>query len=188
MAAKVLHLIDRVIGVEGGYVNHPADRGGETIWGVTAQVARAYGYTGPMRTMPRPIAFEIYRKRYWEEPGLARIADLAPNLAAELFDTGVNMGTGVPGELLQRVLNVMNRQQRDYPDIGVDGRIGTMTIASLQAFLKVRGEAGEEVLIKACDALQGARYIGIAEGRETQEAFVLGWIAHRVGNTPVGAK
>lgn len=188
MAAKVLQLIDRVIGVEGGYAFHPADRGGETIWGVTAQVARAYGYTGPMRTMPRPTAVEIYRKRYWEEPGLARVADHAPRLAAELFDTGVNMGTSVPGQFLQRVLNVLNRQQRDYPDIPVDGRIGTMTIASLRTFMSVRGEPGEEVLIKACEALQGARYIGIAEGDKEQEAFVYGWVAHRVGNTMSGAK
>lgn len=187
MTAKIQQLIDRVIGVEGGYVYHPADRGGETIWGVTAQVARAYGYTGPMRTMPRPIAAEIYRKRYWDEPGLGRVADHAPRLAAELFDTGINMGTSVPGQFLQRVLNVMNRQGRDYPDIPVDGRIGTMTIASLRAFLSVRGDPGEEVLIKACEALQGARYIGIAENADSQEAFVYGWVAHRVGNTMQGA-
>ncbi|MES2753138.1 MAG: glycosyl hydrolase 108 family protein, partial [Pseudomonadota bacterium] len=28
-------LIDAVIGREGGYSNHPADRGGPTRWGVT---------------------------------------------------------------------------------------------------------------------------------------------------------
>lgn len=188
MTAKILQLIDRVIGVEGGHVNHPSDRGGETIWGIIEQVARAYGYTGPMRTMPRPIAVEIYRKRYWEEPGLARVFDLAPRLAAEMFDTGVNMGTSIPGQFLQRALNVLNRRGQDYPDIATDGRIGTMTIASLRALLKTRGEAGEEVLIKACEALQGARYIGIAEGRDSQEDFVYGWLAHRVGNSMCGAK
>ena len=187
MTAKVLQLIDRVIGGEGGYVNHPSDRGGETIWGVTEQVARAYGYTGSMRHMPRPIAVEIFRKRYWEEPGLALIFDLAPRLAAELFDTGVNMGTAIPGQFLQRALNVLNRRGRDFADIAVDGRIGAMTVASLKAFLKVRGAAGEEVLIKACEVLQGARYIAIAEGRETQEDFLFGWLAHRVGNNMQGA-
>ena len=32
---------DRVIGHEGGYVNHPSDPGGETNWGVTRNTARA---------------------------------------------------------------------------------------------------------------------------------------------------
>lgn len=187
MAVKVQQLIDRVIGVEGGYVFHPADRGGETIWGITAQVARAYGYTGPMRSLQRPVAVEIYRKRYWEEPGFGRVAEHAPRLAAELFDTGINMGTSVPGQFLQRALNVMNRKQRDYPDIPVDGRIGTMTIASLRAFLSVRGEPGEDVLIRVCEALQGARYVGIAEGDKEQEAFIYGWVSRRVGNTMQGA-
>ncbi len=36
-------LIDEVIGREGGYSNHPADRGGPTRWGVTEKVARAHG-------------------------------------------------------------------------------------------------------------------------------------------------
>lgn len=182
MTANVQQLIDRVIGVEGGYADHPADRGGPTRWGISEQVARAYVYKGAMRELPRPIAVEIYRKRFWEEPGLALISDLTPALAAEMFDTGVNMGTSVPGQFLQRALNVLNREQRDYPDIVTDGRIGPMTVASLKAFLKVRGSAGEKVLIKACEGLQCARYIGIAEGRQSQEAFVFGWLANRIAD------
>ena len=46
-------MIDATIGREGGYSNHPADRGGETIWGITAAVARRNGYAGAMRSMPR---------------------------------------------------------------------------------------------------------------------------------------
>jgi lysozyme family protein len=70
MSANVQKIIDRTIGVEGRYAFHPDDRGGPTCWGISQAVARAYGYTGDMRTMPRPIAVEIYRKRYWEEPAL----------------------------------------------------------------------------------------------------------------------
>jgi lysozyme family protein len=137
-----------VIGIEGGYVNHPSDRGGPTRWGVTEQVARAYGYTGDMRDLPRPVAQEIFRKRYFEETGIVLIAPLAPGLAAEMFDIAVNMGTSVPGGWLQRLLNALNRGSRDYGDIVADGRIGTMTVAALTAFLKLRGAAGETVLIK----------------------------------------
>ena len=46
-------LIDAVIDREGGYVNHTADRGGATCWGITEAVARAQGHAGAMRELPR---------------------------------------------------------------------------------------------------------------------------------------
>jgi hypothetical protein len=49
-------LIDEVISREGGYVDHPADRGGPTMFGITEAVARANGYDGPMRNLPRATA------------------------------------------------------------------------------------------------------------------------------------
>ncbi|HMP47003.1 MAG TPA: glycosyl hydrolase 108 family protein, partial [Sphingopyxis sp.] len=87
-------LIDAVIDREDGYVNHPADRGGPTCWGITEAVARAEGYAGPMRNLPRAEAAAIYRRLYWLRPGFDQVAKRAAAIAAELFDTGVNMGTG----------------------------------------------------------------------------------------------
>ena len=46
-------LIDGLIEREGGYVDHPADKGGPTCFGITQAVARAQGYAGPMRELPR---------------------------------------------------------------------------------------------------------------------------------------
>ena len=57
---------DRVIGHEGGYVNHPSDPGGETNWGVTRNTARAYGYNGDMRAMTREQAKPIYKTGFWD--------------------------------------------------------------------------------------------------------------------------
>lgn len=102
-------LLDELVEREGGYVDHPADRGGPTCWGITQEVARAAGWTGPMRRLPRPLAIDIYQRRYWLSPGLHRVAERAPTLAAELFDTGVNMGPTVAAGFLQRTLNAMNR-------------------------------------------------------------------------------
>ena len=181
MATDINALLDALIAREGGYVNHPDDRGGPTNFGITEQVARAYGYHGNMRSLPRETAKAIYRKRYWERPGFADVARIYPKLAAELFDTGVNMGPKVAATFLQKALNVLNRKASDYPDIGEDGDIGPMTISALTAFYKQRKAYGEIVLFRAVDAMQGARYIDLARGNPSQEAFVFGWLANRVG-------
>ena len=174
-------LIDEVIAREGGYSDHPADRGGATRWGITEAVARAHGFRGDMRTLPRAEAAAIYRRIYWLRPGFDRIAELAPRLAAELFDTGVNMGPPVASGFLQRALNALNRGASDYHDILVDRLIGPQTLAALRAFLARRGAPGEEVLLKAVEALQGERYLRLAEQRPANEAFLYGWLANRLG-------
>ena len=174
-------LIDDVIGREGGFSNHPADRGGATRWGVTEAVARRHGYAGDMRSFPREQAVAIYRRLYWMQPGFDRVADHAPQVAAELFDTGVNMGPGVASGFLQRALNALNRNAADYPDITVDAKIGPRTLAALAGFTAKRGAPGEAVLLKAIEALQGERYIDLAEKRPGNEAFLYGWLANRIG-------
>ena len=174
-------LIDEVIGREGGYSNHPADTGGATRWGVTEEVARAHGYRGDMRFYPREDAVAVYRRIYWLRPGFDRVTEHAPRIAAELFDTGVNMGSAVAIGFLQRALNALNRGAADYPDMPVDRRIGDRTIAALEAFIARRGSAGEAVLLKAIEALQGERYLRLAEERPAKEAFLYGWLANRIG-------
>lgn len=172
-------LIDAVIDREGGYTDHPADRGGPTRWGVTEAVARADGWTGAMRHLPRTRAASIYRRLYWLRPRLDAVATRAPRLAAELFDTGVNMGASVAIGFLQRGLNALNRGASDYPDLVLDGLVGPATLAALDAFLVAR-PGGEGVLVKAVEALQGERYLHLAERRPANEAFLYGWLANRI--------
>ena len=62
--ATAEQIIDQVIAAEGGYSNNPSDKGGETMYGITMAVARANGYSGPMKDMPRSVAVAIYSKRY----------------------------------------------------------------------------------------------------------------------------
>jgi lysozyme family protein len=88
-------LIDELIEREGGFVDHPADRGGPTRFGITEAVARQHGYTGLMRELPRDEAAAIYRRLYWLRPRFDAVAALAPRVGAELFDTGANMGLAV---------------------------------------------------------------------------------------------
>ena len=180
-SAKIDDLIEELIEREAGYVNHPADRGGPTNWGITETVARRQGYVGDMRAMPQSDAVAIYKRLYWSSPRFDAVAERAPKLAAEMFDTGVNMGTGTAIGFLQRALNALNRNGSDYADISVDRTIGAATLNALTAFLKKRGAGGEAVLLKAVEALQGAHYLKIAEARPSQEAFVYGWLANRIG-------
>ena len=180
MADVFDRLMTHVLGNEGGYANHPDDRGGETNWGVTVGVARKFGYAGPMRSMTRDQAVSIYRAKYWGAPGYDRIALLSERVAGELFDTGVNMGPAVASTMLQRALNALNRQGKDYPDLKADGDIGPATRSALTAFLRARGGEGEVVLLKALNVLQGERYISLAEGRAANESFLYGWLRTRV--------
>lgn len=173
-------LIDAVIGREGGYSNHPADRGGPTRWGVTQQVARAYGYAGDMRVLPRETAVAIYRRQYWVDPGFETVAQRFPAVAVELFDIGVNMGTGVAAKFLQRVLNVFNSNGEHYADLTADGRLGALTAHALDGFRKRRGVEGGERLLEAIRSLRGARYIELCEGRPANEAFAYGWLGRMV--------
>lgn len=173
-------ILDKLLGVEGGYANNPADSGGETNWGVTAAVAREEGFTYSMRSMTRDQAKSIYVRRFWAKPKFINVASRSMRIAEELFDTGVNCGPAVASIMLQRVLNVMNNKGTIYPDLKVDGAIGPATLAALDKYIAKRGAEGEVVMLRALNCLQGERYIDLAERRQKDEAFIYGWIRTRV--------
>jgi len=180
MVDLVDKMIEDTIGVEGEYSNHPSDLGGPTRWGITQAVARKHGYLGDMKTFPRDAAKIIYKKEYYIQPGYAQVALVSQKVAVELFDTGVNMGQYYASCFLQTALNAFNRDQKDYPDITVDGQIGPRTITVLRSFFQVRKDKAEIALLKALNVLQGARYLYIADQRKKNEDFVFGWIMNRV--------
>ena len=183
VATDVDGLIDGLIEREGGFVAHTADKGGPTCFGITEAVARAHGYAGPMRALPRAEAAAIYRRLYWLRPRFDAVGERSPRIAAELFDTGVNMGPAVAATFLQRALTALNRNGRDFADLVPDGRIGPVTLAAFDAFFRVRGRSsGETVLLRALEALQGERYLRLAERRPANEAFLYGWLANRIGD------
>jgi lysozyme family protein len=107
---------DALIGNEGGYSNNPKDPGGETMWGVTARVARAYGYTGAMKDLPRATAKEIAKKLYWD-PLKCDLFD--PRVAFQIFDANYNGGHVVIW-------------MQGASGAGADGLIGPKTIAAVQ--------------------------------------------------------
>lgn len=172
-------IIAGVVGREGGYVNNPDDKGGATRWGVTELVARAHGYTGHMRDLPRETAVAIYEADYWTGPRFDQVHAVSPAIAEELCDTGINMGPSVPAKMLQRWLTALNAKGTLYPDLLPDGQIGPRTITALQLFLNSRGKEGEVVMLRALNSSQAVRYLELAEGREANETFLFGWLKNR---------
>jgi len=167
-------LITPVLAEEGGYTNNPNDAGGETNFGVTAAVARANGYQGPMASMTRVDALAVYRNCFWEKSGIVAVSVVSPRLAGQLLDCAVNMGVPTAAELLQRALNVLG------PSVSIDGDLGPQTLAALKAYLARRGAIGETVLLKSIACLRGYKYIALAESNPNDKSFVFGWIANRV--------
>ena len=169
-----------IINREGGYSNDPNDSGGETMYGVTAAVARSYGYTGRMAHLPRSVAENVYRDKYWNALRLDDVGSLSFSVAEELADTGVNSGIYRAGEFFQRSLNILNRGGSMYPDLKVDGDIGSKTVENFRSYLGRRGSEGENVMVKMLNCLQGAFMVELAERREKDEEFIYGWILNRV--------
>ncbi|WP_129792558.1 glycoside hydrolase family 108 protein [Sphingosinicella sp. CPCC 101087] len=182
MSDRIRRIIDGIIEREGGYVNHPSDPGGATMYGITEAVARAAGYRGDMRAMPRSTAFQIYWTRYVVAPNFDDVAELDPKVAEELVDTGVNCGVDRAATWFQEALNALNSRQRDYADIGVDGNVGPKTLDAFRAFKRRRGAAATAIMLHAIDAFQGAHYLRLGSGNSQFEDFLNGWLAHRIRN------
>lgn len=102
--------------IEGGYVNDPADPGGETKYGISK---RAYPLED-IRNLTTARAGEIYRRDYWST---VRGDDLSWPVNLILFDCAVNQGLSTAILLLQRcaLLGV------------VDGKFGPQTLAAARA-------------------------------------------------------
>lgn len=181
MTKTAKQIIDEIIGIEKGYVNNPKDRGRATRWGVTEAVARAHGYMGDMRNLPRETAFNILMQSYYIDPRFDQVEAVVSGLGAKLADCGVNMGPSVPAKFLQRLLNALNREQRDYPDLIADGMIGSITINALRRLVAKRGvDVARTALLRGVNCLQGAEYLRQTEANEEKEEFFLGWILNRI--------
>ena len=58
--------IKPTLDVEKRYANNKNDCGGETMYGITKEVARKHGYKGLMKDLPLSLAMMIYKMDYWD--------------------------------------------------------------------------------------------------------------------------
>ncbi|RIA37462.1 putative peptidoglycan binding protein [Hephaestia caeni] len=187
ISVAALAIIAALFNVEGGYVDHPSDPGGATKHGITEKVARMHGYEGAMRALPKGFAQAVYYQDYIAGPGFDRLIGVSEPVAREAIDSGVNTGPAHPSRWLQTALNSLNRRQRDYADIAIDGRVGPATVRAYQSLARLRGDATAcRLVVRLMDAQQGAYYLSLAHGNSRFEDFMVGWAANRIGNVDLG--
>lgn len=109
--------LDRLLGHEGGYTNHPADPGGPTNWGITIYDAQRYAAefnwisgrvitANDVKAMPLWFAKLVYRAKYWDAQ---KLDFLEPGVDYAIFDYGVNSGVGRSGKVLRRILGMSDQ-------------------------------------------------------------------------------
>lgn len=159
--------IEELLDFEGGYVNDPDDRGGETKFGITKATARRLGYEGDMKNLTVDEAKDMYYKNYWKNINLHLLDN--NKIAVELFDQAVNMGIRQAGFSLQESYNLLNYWQGNN-DLVVDGIIGPNTIEAINDY------PYQNDLLYTLNLFQGKRYIEIVKKDPSQEKFFRGWL------------
>lgn len=91
---------DRLLGHEGGYVNHASDPGGETHWGISK---RSYPHVD-IKNLTREGAKVIYKRDYWDAVG----AKVHPAIAFQVFDAAVNHGIDNATRMLQKAVGTVD--------------------------------------------------------------------------------
>ena len=89
------------------------------MWGITARVARANGYTGAMADLPLATAKQIAKAAYWDQ---AHCGDVPDAINFDVFDTAYNSGVHEAIVLVQRAAGVL-----------ADGYWGPATAAAVAA-------------------------------------------------------
>lgn len=170
--------------IEGGYVNDPTDKGKETYKGISRRffpswegwiIIDEYKKTHQLKRNDvvkndqlEYLVDIFYKNNFWNVNRLDEIEN--QDIANELFDTGVNMYWRTAAKMLQEALNLLNRDEKDYCDIAVDGKIGNITLSIVNNYKYPKA------LLKTLNGLQFKRYVSICKADPSQEKFFRGWL------------
>ena len=147
---------------EGGFSNHPNDRGGMTMYGVTDVVYQAFRKKKgrppqSVRNMTKEEAYELYKEEYWEASSCHKLPWPINYIT---FDAAVNSGCSRAIRWTQGGLGLAQ-----------DGQIGTASIAAAQSAMN-NGEAG--VLLAIID--KRVEFLArLVQRSPSQGVFLLGW-------------
>jgi lysozyme family protein len=152
--------IKPVLEAEGGYINHPNDRGGATNFGIT-RATLANWLKKPVsdqdvKNLTQKEAEDIYKANYWNPIKGDEIK--SQTVANILFDQAVNRGPSAAVKAMQKVLKV-----------GQDGVVGPAT-------LKAMNDKDDKKL--ALEYVMDAQinYARIVKRNPSQAVFIEGWL------------
>ena len=160
-------MIEDILRREGGFVDHPNDRGGPTNFGVTLKTLMAFRGRAlsaeDVRRMAVEEARDIYRSNYFLRP---KIDQLPALLQPQIFDMAINHGPGTAIKLLQSVLT-----DAGHP-CAADGGIGDETTTCAKAAVSALGNSLSNLLVeKRIDF-----YEAIVDRDASQGVFLRGWL------------
>lgn len=159
--ATISQMIEDVIRREGGYVNHPADRGGPTKYGITQRTLDQWlGRHGKVRAVTKADARVIYRSLYYIDP---RIDQLPGSIQPLVFDAAVHHGPSHAVKMLQTACDTA-----DYDPGPIDGIVGARTIAAARLY--------ERSMLDHYLFVRAAFMRSIVENDPTQAVFLDGWL------------
>lgn len=148
--------IRKIIRFEGGYVNDPDDRGGETKFGISK---RQYPDLD-IKKLTINEAERIYHRDYWQKiKGFA----LPQKIAEALFDTAVNIGVRRAVKLAQQIAGVK-----------IDGDMGPVSLRAINAF------ADKDDFMRRFILARIHYYVRIAKKRNAQRKYMYNWVKRSV--------
>ena len=145
-------IIEDVLKHEGGYVNDPHDRGGETNFGI----AKRFYPSVDIKNLTKEQAKKIYHQDYWRP---AKCDEVPSHLRHIYFDMCVNFGRGGAVKVLQRAANAKNRDK-----IEVDGGMGPATLKAIQ-----------KISLDRVRAYRVKYYADLVTKKPKQDKFYFGW-------------
>ena len=166
--------VDDVLAREGGFVDHAADRGGPTNFGITMRALASFRDAVVTRAdigaLKRDEAAAIYEKAYARDTGFVDVSpqgDMTErwSVFALLFDSAVNCGPGTVTKWLQRAC--IELVPKETP-IMVDGKLGPRTLALVA---KLPASAIYRGLLRR----RFVHYALIVESDPSQAVFIEGW-------------
>jgi lysozyme family protein len=169
MTVEVDELIADVLDKEGGYVDHPADRGGPTKYGITqATLSRFLEHAATVadvKALDLATARDIYELRYYRAP---RIDKLPEPIQPFVFDCAVNHGPRRAIRFVQKVCN-----DAGFGPLAVDGLMGPKTKAVANSCY----ETLQDWMLVALVQERQMFYGNIVANDASQSVFLKGWLA-----------